>query len=122
MDTREYRSAIQQTIRAAYLARLANYLELVDESRSPEDHRKCVELLAKLSDAYPEADEGKKLPTVQISIGGMVVNAAPQANTQAGQALPVVDATPLTWEPTDLMREALVVNLDIEPLLLERPE
>lgn len=118
MDTREYRSAIQQTIRAAYLARLANYLELVDESNSPEDHRKCVELLAKLSDAYPEADEGKKLPTVNISIGGVAVQA-----TQTVQPVMLVqDATPVTWEPTDLMKEALVVNLDIEPLLLERPQ
>lgn len=117
MDTREYRSAIQQTIRAAYLARLANYLELVDESNSPEDHRKCVELLAKLSDAYPEADEGKKLPTVNINIGGMAVQAV---QTVQPVAL-AMDATPTTWEPTDLMREALVVNLDIEPLLLEKP-
>lgn len=118
MDTREYRRAIQDSIRSAYLTRLANYLELVDESTSPEDHRKCVELLAKLSDAYPDTDESKKLPTVNINIGGAVIAATPKAMPTVALA---VDATPVSWEPTDLMREALVVNLDIEPLFLEKP-
>lgn len=124
MDTREYRSQLQAVIREAYLVRLERYLDLVDQSSSPEDHRKSVELLAKLSDAFPATDEGKTLTTVQISIGGATFTAQPAQGTvirQETAQLPVIDVPMVTeYVATPLMRASLGVNLDLEPLLLEK--
>ena len=127
MNTQEYRREVQSVIRASYLKRLADYLDLVDQSTNPEDHRKAVELLAKLSDAFPATDEGKSLTTVQINIGGAapISVAANGGMVQPVGTLKKIDAElldpPDEFRPTQAMTEAaLLLNLDLQPVLMEK--
>ena len=115
--TTEFRTSVQQAVRAGFLDRLADYLQRVEAEGSIEDRRKAVELTSKLADAMPEKDNAHTLPVVHISFGPQGMQASV---TQPAKPLQTVEEVPReSLQPTEAMRRELGVNLDVEPLLFE---
>ena len=113
MNTTEFRAAVQEALRANFLARLEDYLMKVDVDGSIEDKRKAVELTSKLADALPEKDASRSYPVVHINFAGGVSATV----TQAQQLETVEEVDPLQTTPE--LQKHLAVNLDVEPLLFE---
>lgn len=127
MDTSSFRQQVQEALRSQYLARLADYLERVDSEGSIEDRRKAVELTAKLADAFPDKDQGRLLPMVNITIGGRALAESTPLQVQEAIDVTVKELDSILdshsgemLQASAAQREHLAVNLDVEPLLVEQ--
>lgn len=116
MTLQEFRSAVQEAVRSGFLARLEDYLARVDAEGTIEDRRKSVELTSKLADAMPEKAEGRGLPVVQIVFGAGGMSASV---VQTVESVPQLEQPSDPLQPSQAMRQALGVNLDVEALLIE---